>query len=109
VYFVTAFDSALWRNHGSSSGLERLLSHTHHYKGYVVVDDTAMDEEGAYRARAIVVRIVDGRVRSQRFIDLESFAEESAARQRAIAAAEAWIDGDEDKDKLALPTSYSTL
>jgi len=52
---------------------------------------------------------VGGRVRSQRFLDLETFAEESAARQRAIAAAQAWIDDEEGKDRLALPTSYSSL
>jgi hypothetical protein len=52
---------------------------------------------------------VDGSARSQRFIDLETFAQEDAARQRAIAAAEAWIDDEEDKDKLALPTSFSSF
>ena len=64
------------------------MSHSHSYKGYTFVDDTGMTEEGSYRARAIVVKIVDGRVRSQRFIDLETFSEESAARQRAIDAAQ---------------------
>lgn len=85
------------------------MSHTHNYKGYAFVDDTAITEDGRYRARAIVVRIVDGRARSQRFIDLETFAEEDAARHRAIAAAQAWIDDEEGKDKLALPTSFSSL
>jgi hypothetical protein len=89
--------------------LERVLRHSPNYKGYALVDDTAITEDGRYRARVVVVRIVDGRVRSQRFIDLETFAEEDAARQRAIAAAQAWIDEEEGTDRLALPTSFSSL
>ena len=85
------------------------MSPTQRYKDYGFIDDTVMTEEGNYRARAIVVRIVGGRVRSQRFLDLETFADESAARQRAIAAAHAWIDDEQGKDKLALPTSFSPL
>ena len=92
---------------GIGSGfLERVLGYSHNYKGCAFVDDTAITDDGRYRARAIVVRLVDGRVRSQRFIDLETFAEEDAARQRAVAAAQAWIDDEEGKDKLALPTSF---
>ena len=82
---------------------------TKNYKGYALLDDTALTEQGSYRARAIVVRRVDGRVRSQRFIDLETFAEESAARQRAMTAAQAWIDDEENNDKLGLPTNFSSL
>ena len=85
------------------------MSPTHTYRDYAFVDDTVMTEEGNYRARAIVVRIVDGRVRSQRFLDLEVFAEEGAARRRAVTAAQAWIDDEEGKDRLALPTSFSPL
>jgi hypothetical protein len=108
VYFVT----------GSADGflaesrfflLERDLNHTQNYKGYALFDDTAMTEEGSYRARAIVVRRVDGRVRSQRFIDLETFAQEGAARERAMAAAQEWIDDEESNDKLALPTNFSSF
>ena len=89
--------------------LEPVVSHSHSYKGYTFVDDTGMTEEGSYRARAIVVKIVDGRVRSQRFIDLETFSEESAARQRAIDAAQAWIDDEEVEGNLVLPTNFSPL
>jgi hypothetical protein len=85
------------------------LTDTHNYKGYAFVDDTAITETRSYRARTIIVRVVDGRARSQRFIDLETFPQEDAARQRAIAAAQAWIDDEEGKDKLDLPTNFSSL
>ena len=85
------------------------MSHSHKYKGYAFLDDTTITDDGSYQARAIVVKIVDGRARSQRFIDLESFAEEKMARLRAIGAAQAWIDDEDGKDKLALPTNFSAL
>jgi hypothetical protein len=83
--------------------------HSHIYKGYAFADDTTMTEDGHYRARVIVMTIGDGRVRSQRFLDLEIFAEEGDARRRAIAAARAWIDEEQGKDALALPSSFSPL
>ena len=85
------------------------MSHKHSYKGYAFDDDTAMTEDGRYRARVILVTVGNGRARSQRFIDLETFATEDGARQRAIAVARAWIDEEESNDKLALPTSFSPL
>ena len=85
------------------------MNHSQNYKGYVLTDDTSKTEDGRYRARAIVVRLVDGRARSQRFIDLETFSDESAARRRAVSAAQAWVDDEEGKDKLALPTGFSQL
>jgi hypothetical protein len=85
------------------------LSHKHIYKEYAFDDDTARTEDGRYRARAILVRVGNGHARSQRFIDLETFAKEDDARQRAIAAARAWIDEEEGNDKLALPTGFSLL
>lgn len=85
------------------------MSHQHSYKGYAFDDDTARTEDGRYRARVILVTVGNGRARSQRFLDLETFAKEDDARQRAIAAARAWIDEEEGNDKLALPTSFSPL
>ena len=85
------------------------MNHIRKYKGYALVDDTATTEDGTYRARAIIVRRVDGRVRSQRFLDLETFADEASARARAMAAAQAWVDDEESNDKLALPTNFSPL
>jgi len=55
------------------------------------------------------VTIGTERTRTQRFIDLETFAKEDDARRRAIAAARAWIDEEESNDKLALPTGLVPL
>ena len=81
----------------------------HDYKGYTFLDETAVMENGYYRARVAVMTLGDGRVRSQRFIDLEQFPTEENARRRAVEAARAWIDDEHGKDRLALPTNFSPL
>ena len=83
-----------------------VLSHNHSYKGHAFADDTAPTDDGRYRARVVLVTAGNGRPRSQRFIDLETFVKEDDARQRALAAARAWIDEEEANDKLALPTGF---
>ena len=83
------------------------MSHKHSYKGHAFDDDTARTEDGRYRARVVLVTVGNGRTRSQRFIDLETFLREDDARQRAITAARAWIDDEEANDKLALPTGFA--
>ena len=83
------------------------VSHEHSYKGYAFDDDTATTEDGGYRARVILRTVGDGQVRSQRFIDLETFARVEDARKRAVAMARAWIDEEVNNDKLALPTCFS--
>jgi len=88
--------------------MERLM-HGHSYKGFVFDDETTMTDDGRYRARAVLVTMGTGRTRTQRFIDLETFAKEDDARKRAIAAARSWIDEEESNDKLALPTGFSPL
>ena len=85
------------------------MSQTHSYKGHAFDDDTTQTDDGRYRARVVLVTVGDGRPRSQRFIDLETFAKEDDARRRAIAAARAWIDEEESNDKLALPTGLVPL
>ena len=85
------------------------MSHKHRYKGYEFGDDTVVMDDGRFRARVFIVGFGDGRARSQRFIDLETFVNEGDARARAVAAARAWIDEEQANDKLALPTSFSSL
>jgi len=85
------------------------LSQKHSYKGHVFDDDTARTDDGRYRARVVLITVGNGRPRSQRFIDLETFVNEDDARQRALAAARAWIDEEEANDELALPTSFAPL
>ena len=85
------------------------MSQKHSYKGHVFDDDTARTDDGRYRARVVLITVGNGRPRSQRFIDLETFVNEDDARQRALAAARAWIDEEEANDELALPTSLAPL
>ena len=91
------------------STVERGMGQKHDYKGYTFSDETAVMEDGYYRARVAVMTLGEGRVRSQRFIDLETFPTEENARRRAVEAARAWIDDEHGKDRLALPTNFSPL
>ena len=82
------------------------MSEQHTYEGYVFTDETSRTEGGGYRARVRILGLDNGR-RSQRFIDLETFANEVEARHRAFAAAVSWIDAEPERDKLALPSSFA--
>jgi len=84
------------------------MIHRYDYKGYTFVDETTVTDEGRYFARVVVMTLGNGRVRSQRFIDLETFRNEADARRRAVEAARSWIDDEQGgKDRLALPTNFS--
>ena len=85
------------------------MSHEHSYKGHAFDAETERTDDGRYRARVVLITVGNGRPRSQRFIDLETFVNEDDARQRALAAARAWIDEEEANDELALPTSFAPL
>jgi len=85
------------------------MGQKHDYKGYTFSDETAVMANGYYRARVAVMTLGEGRVRSQRFIDLETFRTEENARRRAVEAALAWIDDEHGQDRLALPTNFSPL
>jgi len=86
------------------------MIHRYEYKGYTFADETTVTEDGCYFARVVVITIGNGRIRSQRFIDLETYRTEAHARRRAVEAARAWIDDEQGgKDKLALPTNFSPL
>ena len=84
------------------------MSHVHTYKGYTFTDETTPTDDGRYRARVRILGLDGGR-RSQRFIDLETFASEADALHRALAAARSWIDAEHGHDKLALPSSFAPL
>ena len=71
-------------------------------------DETSRTEDGGYRARVRILGLNNGR-RTQRFIDLETFANEIEARHRASAEAVSWIDAEPERDKLALPSSFAPL
>jgi hypothetical protein len=76
---------------------------------FVVTDLTSQLDDGRYRARVAVMGGIAGYGLSQRFVDLETFSNEADARQRAIAAAQAWIDAQQGRDLLGLPTGIFPL
>ncbi len=76
---------------------------------FVVSDLTSKLDDGRYRARVAVMGSIAGYGLSQRFLDLETFSDEADARQRAIAAAQAWIETQQGRDLLALPTGFLPL
>ena len=84
------------------------MNQQHTYKGYAFSDETTKTDDGRYRARVRILGLDGGR-RTQRFIDLETFANETDALHRAIAAAKSWIDAEEGHDRLALPSSFAPL
>ena len=84
------------------------MSQQHTFKGYVFTDETTKTEDGRYRARVRILGQHGGR-RSQRFIDLETFANEADAHLRALDAARRWIDAEDGNDRLALPSSFAPL
>ena len=81
------------------------------YRGYAFADETTVTDDGRYFARAIVTTLGNGRVPSQRFIDLETFRCEEDAGRRVVEAARAWIDDEIEqiKDRLSLPTNFCPL
>jgi hypothetical protein len=84
------------------------VSQQHTYKGYAFTDETTRTEDGKYRARVRILGL-DGGHRSQRFIDVETFVNEADALRRALAAARSWIDAEEGRDRLALPSTFVPL
>lgn len=77
------------------------------YQGYVFTDVSTRTDDGRYRARVAIISLTGTRTHSQRFIDLEVFSTPEAALDRITLVAKAWIDGETDKDRLALPTNFS--
>ena len=79
------------------------------YQGFVFADVSTHTDSGHYHARVAIMSLGATRTRSQRFIDLEVFATQTAAIERITAVARAWIDDEIGKDALALPTDFSAF
>ncbi|HUP07771.1 MAG TPA: hypothetical protein VMU47_11500 [Caldimonas sp.] len=79
------------------------------YKGYAYTNLTTQAEDGRYVARVAIIALDPARTRSQRFLDLESYATRGEADARVSEAAMAWIDASQQPDRLALPSRFSTL
>jgi len=79
------------------------------YKGYTFADVSTPTDDGRYRARVAIVALDGENIRSQRFLDLETFRTEAEARERTDAAAMAWIDRAIKPEQLSLPTNFCPL
>ena len=79
------------------------------YKGYTFTDITTRSDDGRYTARVAIMALDGSRTRSQRFVDLEVFRTKEEANARAVAGAMAWIDANQERDRLALPSTFSPL
>jgi len=79
------------------------------YRGYTYTNLTAPADDGRYVARVAIMALDGTRTRSQRFLDLESYATREEADARAHEAAVEWIDANQHPDRLALPSRFSTL
>ncbi|CAN5197644.1 hypothetical protein BH11PSE9_BH11PSE9_12130 [soil metagenome] len=49
-------------------------------------------DDGQYQARVAITYLGGEKTRSQHFLDLDSFPSETAANERALQAAQAWVD-----------------
>jgi len=79
------------------------------YKGYTYTDVTTRNDDGRYVARVAIMALDGSRTRSQRFIDLETYASRDAAHDRVETVARAWIDANLDPERLELPSRFSPL
>ena len=95
------------KNHRCRGGFR--VSATGIYKGYTFADVSTPLDNGRYRARVAIMAIDGTRTRSQRFLDLEVFANPEEAGERVVAVARAWIDANAGNDQLALPTNFAAL
>ena len=76
------------------------------YKGFSFADVSSQVDDGRYRAKVAIMGLEGVRTRSQRFLDLETFATEAEASVRALSGARAWIDENLGRDQLSLPTNF---
>ena len=80
------------------------------YKGYLIASLTTMNEYGRYEARVAIIGLTGDRARSQRFLDLEDYATETRADDRALEAAKDWIDAHPARERLYAPrTGFAPL
>ncbi|HKX40634.1 MAG TPA: hypothetical protein VJO99_05720 [Burkholderiaceae bacterium] len=80
------------------------------YKGYLIASLTTVNEHGRYEARVAIIGSAVDRARSQRFLDLEDYATEAKADDRALEAAKDWIDAHPARENLYAPrTGFTPL
>ena len=79
------------------------------YKGYHLACITSSTDNGLYRARVAVMALDGERTRSQRFIDLETFRDETEADVRAIVGGKEWVESQLRNEKLDAPTNFAAL
>jgi hypothetical protein len=66
--------------------------HRHLYKDYLLSCAPLLLDDGLYQARVAITYLGGQRTRSQRFLDLDTFATECEAVAAAHAAGIEWVD-----------------
>ena len=72
------------------------------YRGFYISSLTTLNDEGRFEARVAIMALDGERTRSQRFLDLEDFATEEQADERALSAAKEFIDAQHDREQPTL-------
>ena len=62
------------------------------YCGYMLSCEPMPLDDGRFEARVVVTSLSEDKTRSQRFLDLETFASKEAAIERARCVGMEWID-----------------
>jgi hypothetical protein len=79
------------------------------YKGYHLACITTPADNGMFRARVAVMALSADRTRSQRFIDMETFPDESQADARALTGGKEWVEAQLRREQLEAPTNFAAL
>jgi hypothetical protein len=79
------------------------------YKHYLLRAVSTLEFGGTYRSRAALIAVKDGRPRSQRFIDFESYSSREVADGRAIEGGKYWIEDQLRIARAAFPIDFDTL
>ncbi|CAN5773020.1 hypothetical protein BH11PSE8_BH11PSE8_46060 [soil metagenome] len=62
------------------------------YRDHLLSCRPMLLEGGEFQARVAITYLGGEKTRSQHFLDLEAFPSETAANDRAVQAAQAWVD-----------------
>ena len=79
------------------------------HRGYHLTSISTRNEDGSYQARVSIVQTIAGALRSQRFVDFETFSDQSGADVRAIEGAKTWVDDQHWAARAAFPTDFATF
>ena len=62
------------------------------YRNHLLSCRPMLLDDGQYQARVAITYLGGEKTRSQHFLDLDTFTSEAAANERALQAAQLWVD-----------------